>query len=224
MSGHVCGSRNTSTGEPCQTSVSEPGETCWRESHIAGSLGHLTPKQRRFVEEYTGPNLGNATRSAIAAGYSENAAHAIGHENLRKPEIEKAVEDRLDERAMEANEVLARLADMGRGDMEDFIELKGGGDWDLDLEKAKELGLLHLVKEISYDSNGLPKIKLYDASRALEKIGKVHGLFVEKVEHSGEIDTGGEVNVYLPSNDRDQLPEAIRERMAGMTGNGAGPE
>lgn len=45
-----------------------------------------------------------------------------------------------------------------------------------------------------------------------------------QLEHSGEIDTGGEVNVYLPSNDRDQLPEAIRERMAGMTGNGAGPE
>lgn len=34
-----------------------------------------------------------------------------------------------------------------------------------------------------------------------------------EVEHSGEVDTGGDVNVYLPDNDRDDLPEAVRERM-----------
>ena len=43
----------------------------------------LTAKQRRFVEAYDG----NARKAAIAAGYSEKTADAIGRENLRKPTI-----------------------------------------------------------------------------------------------------------------------------------------
>lgn len=49
----------------------------------------MTPKQQRFAEEYI-VDL-NATQAAIRAGYSEATAHAIGHENLSKPEIAAAI-------------------------------------------------------------------------------------------------------------------------------------
>jgi hypothetical protein len=49
----------------------------------------MTPKQERFVQEYL-IDL-NATQAAIRAGYKEKRADAIGYENLRKPEIKKAV-------------------------------------------------------------------------------------------------------------------------------------
>jgi phage terminase small subunit len=49
----------------------------------------LTPKQKRFVEEYL-IDL-NATRAAKAAGYSEKTAKAIGTENLSKPTIMQAI-------------------------------------------------------------------------------------------------------------------------------------
>jgi phage terminase small subunit len=45
----------------------------------------LTDKQRRFCEEYAID--WNATRAAIAAGYSEKTAYSIGSENLKKPEV-----------------------------------------------------------------------------------------------------------------------------------------
>jgi len=45
----------------------------------------LTAKQEKFCHEYL-IDL-NATQSAIRAGYSEDTAHSIGWENLRKPEI-----------------------------------------------------------------------------------------------------------------------------------------
>lgn len=32
----VCGSTETTTGEPCQQPVADPNETCWRESHTPG--------------------------------------------------------------------------------------------------------------------------------------------------------------------------------------------
>lgn len=50
----------------------------------------LTAKQRAFVENYTG----NATEAAIKAGYSPDTAGSIGAENLKKPEIQKAIQER----------------------------------------------------------------------------------------------------------------------------------
>jgi len=49
----------------------------------------LTAKQQAFIEEYL-IDL-NATQAAIRAGYSEDTAHAIGHENLSKPYIASAI-------------------------------------------------------------------------------------------------------------------------------------
>lgn len=36
----------------------------------------------------------------------------------------------------------------------------------------------------------------------------------QSLEHSGEIDTGGEVHIYLPDNERGEMPDAIRDRMS----------
>lgn len=57
----------------------------------------LTAKQQRFVEEYL-KDL-NATQAAIRAGYSQKTAASIGQENLRKPEIEKALREATQERS-----------------------------------------------------------------------------------------------------------------------------
>ena len=57
----------------------------------------LTSKQEAFVQEYL-VDL-NATQAAIRAGYSEHTAHATGHENLKKPEIEAAIAEAKEKRA-----------------------------------------------------------------------------------------------------------------------------
>lgn len=53
-------------------------------------MAKLTPKQQRFVDEYL-VDL-NATQACIRAGYSKKTAYSMGEENLRKPEIKKAIE------------------------------------------------------------------------------------------------------------------------------------
>lgn len=50
----------------------------------------LNEKQKRFVLEYL-IDL-NATQAAIRAGYSKKTAYSIGQENLKKPEIQKAIQ------------------------------------------------------------------------------------------------------------------------------------
>ena len=59
----------------------------------------MTHKQSIFVQEYLQDF--NATRAAIAAGYSAKTAGAIGSENLKKPEIQEALHLALSQRTSE---------------------------------------------------------------------------------------------------------------------------
>lgn len=73
--------------------------------------GQLTAKQAAFVREYL-VSL-NATDAARRAGYSEKTAAEVGYENLRKPQIQDAVERALSERAarteLSADEIITGL-------------------------------------------------------------------------------------------------------------------
>jgi phage terminase small subunit len=85
------------------------------------ALAVLTERQRGFVEAYL--VCLNASEAARRAKYSERTAGSIGHENLKKPEIAAAISAGFALRAMPADEVLARLADMARGSMSDFLRV-----------------------------------------------------------------------------------------------------
>lgn len=71
----------------------------------------MTPKQRRFVEEYV-VHL-NATRAAAIAGYSKKTAATAGCRALKHPEIKKAIEIAIEERSnrlqIRTDEVLSRI-------------------------------------------------------------------------------------------------------------------
>lgn len=49
----------------------------------------LTKKQKEFADEYM--KTGNATESAIKAGYSKKTAYAIGNEALKKSKIKEYI-------------------------------------------------------------------------------------------------------------------------------------
>lgn len=61
----------------------------------------LTPKQRRFVNEYCIDE--NATQAAIRAGYSENGAGQQGHLLLKIIKIQEAIAERMEECAVAAS-------------------------------------------------------------------------------------------------------------------------
>jgi phage terminase small subunit len=60
------------------------------------TMKELGNRQKRFVDEYL-VDL-NATQAAIRAGYSKKTSSSIGEENLRKPEIAAAIEQRMKDR------------------------------------------------------------------------------------------------------------------------------
>lgn len=67
----------------------------------------LLPKQAAFVTEYL--LCGNATKAALAAGYSPKTAHVIGAENLKKPAIAAVLGQKTMEIAARQDERLAAM-------------------------------------------------------------------------------------------------------------------
>jgi phage terminase small subunit len=140
--------------------------------------GELTYKQRLFVEAYLGEAGGNATEAARLAGYAwpkKVAERLVGKSGIRA-----AIDARLDEAALTANQVLARLSDIATGDLGDFLTIDDAGAWSIDMRKAKRAGRTHLIKKIKASPTGT-EIELHSPLDALDKLGKYRRLFVERI-------------------------------------------
>ncbi len=152
----------------------------------------LTPKQRRFVDEYL-VDL-NATQAAIRAGYSEKTAYSTGSENLKKPEIAAALAVAQDKRAertqVTADRVIAELAKIGFANMADYMRATPGGDPFLDfasLTREQAAALQEVTVDDYVEGRGEDardvkrvKFKLADKRAALVDLGKHLGLFVDR--------------------------------------------
>jgi len=86
----------------------------------------LTPKQRRFVNEYCVDE--NATRAAIRAGYSENGAGQTAHNLLKITEIQEAIAERMEEVAVAAGItpewVVGQWAKIAQADPNDIVQVR----------------------------------------------------------------------------------------------------
>ena len=86
----------------------------------------MTPKQKRFCEEYL-VDL-NATQAAVRAGYSPASAASIGSENLIKPEIrariDKAQAERSKRTGINADRVLRELGRIAFVNPKDVLDLQ----------------------------------------------------------------------------------------------------
>ena len=143
----------------------------------------FTKKQRLFIEHYL--QCWNAAEAARKAGYSERTARYIGYENLTKPHIKEKIQERIDEIAMSADEVLMNLSEIGRGTVEDFMNVDEDGRLKFDFKRAQEENKLKLINKIVPTREGL-KVELHDRMKALQLLGKHHGLFADEDGESEE--------------------------------------
>lgn len=152
----------------------------------------MTPKQRRFVDEYL-TDL-NATQAAIRAGYSEKTAAAIGAENLIKPQIAAAIQEAMQARSartlITADRVLTELARIAFSNMKTFAEWGGSG---FSLKQSSKVSdedaaCVAQLSETTTKDGGSISFKLHDKVRALEKLGDHLGMFDQKkFEHDKEM-------------------------------------
>lgn len=162
----------------------------------------MTPKQKLFVKEYL-VDL-NATRAAIAAGYSENGADVAGSRllvNVRvKAEIEQALTRTCAKLDITVEKVLGELAKLGFSNMQDYIVVSDDGYAYADLSKLtreQAAAIQEITTDTYTERTGEGdetrvvkkcKFKLADKRGSLELLGKYLKLFTDKVEVSGKLE------------------------------------
>tara|TARA_Y100000310_G_scaffold345243_1_gene463064 strand:- start:4404 stop:4904 length:501 start_codon:yes stop_codon:yes gene_type:complete len=93
----------------------------------------LTAKQCEFVLAYVGAAQRNATEAARIAGYKGNKVTlaAVGAENLRKPQIIKAMDaymrPKLEDAGINTQRTLQHIADIAYAPWQEFIDVPGPG-------------------------------------------------------------------------------------------------
>lgn len=141
----------------------------------------MTPKQERFVQEYL-IDL-NATQAATRAGYSRKTANEQGARLLAnvsvRSAIEKAQAERGERTKATADDVLREIQRMAMFDPAQLTDVKGPDD----IKQLPE-DVRRAIVGWTWDRNGRFTIKLAKEG-ALEMMGRHHGLFKDRIEHSG---------------------------------------
>jgi phage terminase small subunit len=149
----------------------------------------ISKKQQAFIDAYL--QCWNATQAAIEAGYSARTARQQGSRLLSHVDIDAEIQRRIAENAMTANEALARLAAIARGDMGQFVEINGRGQPSLQFENA-DLRLIKKIKRVEKDGDTTIEFELYDAQAALalllKRLDIADGTATELVQITGAID------------------------------------
>jgi phage terminase small subunit len=140
----------------------------------------LTRKQRKFVDAYL--ETLNATEAARRAGYSDKSsgARVRGSELLANRNVRTAIDERLAEQVMSANEVLSRLTEQASVNISDFFLIdEDGAVGDVNTAYLKEHG--NLVKKIKVEKDKV-ELELYDGQNALVQLGRRWGVFTDKMD------------------------------------------
>lgn len=143
----------------------------------------LTPKQQRFVEEYL-VDL-NASQAALRARYSERTAARIGQENLQKPVISLAIQERLREISgkveLTQERVLREVASISFSDIRQVFD--GAGT----LIRPDQLpdvvaGAVASIEVIEREGETVYKYRLWNKGQALELAMKYLGILEKKID------------------------------------------
>lgn len=153
----------------------------------------LTRKQQLFVDEYL-VDL-NASQAALRAGYSKKTAPFIGAENLKKPQIQFAIQQAMEERAkrteIDQDKTLKELGRLGFSDIRKYFNDDGSLKNITELDDDAAAAVASVEVDELYEGSGkdrvqigfTKKFKFWDKNSALEKIGKHLKMFTEKIEY-----------------------------------------
>lgn len=156
----------------------------------------LTAKQKIFADEYLiDLNATRAYKVAYPKVKKDETAKAAASRMLTNVNVgayvEKRMKDREKRTEITQDMVLKELAKIGFADVTDFVSIEDKGTYKAvqikttDEMPGDKLGAIAGIKE---GANGI-EIKLNDKGKALELIGRHLGMFKDKLEVSGTLET-----------------------------------
>jgi phage terminase small subunit len=183
--------------------------------HLKTEPQTLTAKQARFVEEYLIDM--NATGAARRAGYSKKSAEDQGYDNLRKPEIQRAIaaaRAQLSERCqVSLDDITRELMRMGFANLADFHGITSEGEPYIDLSACtreqlaalQDLSVEDYVEGRGEDARMVKRVRV----KLADKRGSL-GLLAELLGHGAKRKVEMSGSLKVEDAKRDALAETIR--------------
>ena len=181
-------------------------------------MGHvlddkLSDQQVAFVEYYV-TNGFNATKAALAAGYTKASATATGSTLLTYPNVIARVKKRLPD-VINPTRIEAEIASIADVNMADFEPLGSGTT----LKELQESGVdTRQVKKLTTrtmaDGTVRRDVEIHDRHAALEKLAKIHAMFIDRSESTND------TTVHMPdlTGLSDETKAKVIAELGGPTG------
>jgi len=153
----------------------------------------LSDKHKAFVAEYLQCWSAAEAYRRVYPSAKKASAWTLGSNLLRKVEVRGEIERHLKDKRMSAEEVLGRLSDQAKASL--VISKDGFASFDFSSDEARaHLSMLKKVKtkrtrrvvgkgkDAEEWEDEQMELEIVDAQAALEKLGKHHKLFNDKME------------------------------------------
>jgi hypothetical protein len=197
-------------------------------NEILSTPKKLSPKHQAFIESYFRLGM-NATAAyqEVHPKVTYESARALSSALLTNINIRHEIDKRLSEQVMTSNEVLKRLSDMAKANLLPFIKITDEGFTYFDFSHPDSKNYFHFIKKIKtkrtrrIEGSGKSaevwedewvEVELHDAQSALEKIGKYHGLFIERFHEVSDAELNAQIERELA-----RVADKPKEAVSGKT-------
>lgn len=159
----------------------------------------LSSQHQKFVLAYL--KEFNGAKAAVAAKFSKKTAHVQASRLLSNANIQKAVEEVKAQISKgdiaDIQEVATFLTRVMRGNIKDVVSWNQdglvftAGSEEMDNEKSRLIKKVKVTEKTSQKGDWTEcktEVELHDPVKAAELLGRYHGMFQDKIEHSGSVD------------------------------------
>lgn len=163
-------------------------------------MANITDKQEKFVQELI---KGKSQREAYRIAYSKSlkwldtavdTQACILFSNSKVLERYNTIHDRLvkeaeDDCIITAKEIMQEFKDIALDDISNYLHFftNDKGEIRTTIKDSDTINSTKNISEVSCGKDGAFRFKLYCKDNALAQLGKMLGMFTEKIEHSGTL-------------------------------------
>jgi phage terminase small subunit len=197
----------------------------WPQQPLRRKPAKFKHRRHLFALEY--PRDLDQTAAAIRAGYSLQSASQQATILMGDPEVQEEIKDALARRAdrieVDTDFVVAQLAKVAAVSISDFMSWDKNGKVTFKASETLSPEVLAAISEFTetpHKHGSAVKVRMHDKLAALTTLGRHLGMFQDKIEVTGQVDTSAAIYQEMTVDELRDALTALRAARA-LEGDGS---